>query len=61
MIKKAADKGDKDAQAWLNGEGYISVLPDKSIFVRYDYPWMRYSERANEWRRFHGDIYVNVS
>jgi 5-methylcytosine-specific restriction endonuclease McrA len=53
VIHAAADNGDKDAAAWLRGEGYIHVTnaPHRSFFVRYTNQFERHSTDARRWTK----------
>ena len=50
VIHGAAEAGDIQAQAWLDGLGTIVVGPSDSAFVRWEDLDQRTERRAAEWR-----------
>lgn len=56
IIQLAANDGDREAQAWLRGEGYIHITdyPHESIFVRFDNQFERHTPQARKWTK---DVY----
>lgn len=61
VVQRAADAGDKQAAAWLRGEGRIVITRDfQAIFVRFDNQTERQSPRYPKWRKrvFERDNYT---
>ncbi len=50
-IQSAATAGDKNAAAWLRGEGYIHITeaPHEAVFTRFTNQDGRHSPRARQW------------
>ena len=51
IVQAAADGGDKQAAAWLRGEGYIHITdaPHRALFIQHNEQEERQSPQARAW------------
>lgn len=49
VIRRAAERGSKNAAAWLRGEGFIKVGPNRATFVRFADQIGRWSAKRRHW------------